>query len=78
MINVQKSDKITVLIRPLFGRKYKYLRRKKQMISLKFAYRLSRRYGAYAASQTTVLHMKRLSRTECLIFVVLCVVCFQR
>ena len=34
--------------------------------------------GACAASQTTVLHMKRLSQTESPIFVILCVLCFQR
>ena len=34
--------------------------------------------GAYAASQTTVLHMKRLSQTESPIFVILCVLCYQR
>ena len=34
--------------------------------------------GAYAASQTTVLHMKRLNHTESPIFVILCVLCFQR
>ena len=34
--------------------------------------------GAYAALQTTVLHMKRLSKTESPIFVLLCVLCFQR
>ena len=35
--------------------------------------------GAYAASQTTVLHMKRLNQTESPIFVIfLCVLCFQR
>ena len=33
--------------------------------------------SAYAASQTTVLHMKRLSQTESSIFVILCVLCFQ-
>ena len=33
---------------------------------------------AYAASQTTVLHMKRLNQTESPIFVNLCVLCFQR
>ena len=32
----------------------------------------------YAASQTVVLHMKRLNQTESLIFVILCVLCFQR
>ena len=32
----------------------------------------------YAASQTTVLHMKRLSETESPIFVDLCVLYFQR
>ena len=32
-----------------------------------------RRLGAYAASQTTVLHMKRLNQTESPIFVILCV-----
>ena len=31
----------------------------------------------YASSQTTVLHMKRLSQTESPIFVILCVFCFQ-
>ena len=34
--------------------------------------------GAYAVSQTTVLHMKRLIQTESPIFVILCVLCFQR
>ena len=33
---------------------------------------------AYAASQSTVLHMKRLNQTEYPIFVILCVLCFQR
>ena len=33
---------------------------------------------ASTASQTTVLHMKRLSQTESPIFVILCVLCFQR
>ena len=33
---------------------------------------------AYAASQTTVMHMKRLNQTESVIFVILCVLCFQR
>ena len=35
-------------------------------------------WGAYAASQTIVLHMKRLSQTESPSFVILCVLCFQR
>ena len=30
------------------------------------------------ASQTTVLHMKRLNQTESPIFVILCLLCFQR
>ena len=34
--------------------------------------------GAYSASQTTMLHMKRLNQTESPIFVILCVLCFQR
>ena len=34
--------------------------------------------GAYAASQTTVLHVKGLNQTESPIFVILCVLCFQR
>ena len=34
--------------------------------------------AAYAASQTTVLLMKRLNQTESLIFVILCILCFQR
>ena len=34
--------------------------------------------GAYAASQTIVLHMKRLNLTESPIFVILCVLCFQK
>ena len=34
--------------------------------------------GAYGASQTTVLHRKRLNQTESLIFVILCVLCFKR
>ena len=37
-----------------------------------FEYRLSWRKGAYAASQTTVLHMKRLHQNESPNFVVLC------
>ena len=41
-------------------------------------YRLNRCLGAYAASQTTVLHMKRLNQTESPIFMILCVLCFQR
>ena len=32
----------------------------------------------YAASKTTVLHMKRLSQTESPIFVIWCVLYFQR
>ena len=32
----------------------------------------------YAASQTTVLHIKRLGQTKSQIFVILCVLCFQR
>ena len=32
---------------------------------------------AYAASQTTVLHMKRLNQTVSPIFVILCVLCFK-
>ena len=34
--------------------------------------------GAYATSQITVLHMKRLDQTESPIFVILYVLCFQR
>ena len=34
--------------------------------------------GAYAASQTTVLHMRRLNQTESPIFVISCVPCLQR
>ena len=34
--------------------------------------------GAYVASQTIVLHMKRLNQTESPNFVILCVLCFQR
>ena len=34
--------------------------------------------GAYAALQTTVLHMKKLNQTESPIFVILSVLCFQR
>ena len=38
-----------------------------------------RRVGAgHAASQTTVLHMRRLYQTESPIFMILCVLCFQR
>ena len=33
---------------------------------------------AYADVQTTVLHIKRLNETESPIFVILCVLCFQR
>ena len=33
---------------------------------------------AYVTSQTTVLHIKRLNQTESPIFVILCVLCFQR
>ena len=43
------------------------------MVILKIEYRFVRRQVAYAASQTTVLHMKRLSQTESPIFVILCV-----
>ena len=32
----------------------------------------------YLTSQTTVLHMKSLNQTESPIFVILCVICFQR
>ena len=32
----------------------------------------------YTASQTTVLYMKRLNKTESPIFVLACVLCFQR
>ena len=32
----------------------------------------------YAASQTTVLHMKRLNQTESTVFIILRVLCFQR
>ena len=32
---------------------------------------------AYAASQTTMLHMKRLNQTESPIFIIMCVLCFQ-
>ena len=39
---------------------------------------LDKKLGAYAASQTTVMHMKRLNQTESPIFVILCVQCFQR
>ena len=39
------------------------------LVILKIEYRLSRRKGVYAASQTTVLHMKRLNQTEFPIFV---------
>ena len=37
--------------------------------------------GAYTSSQSTLLHMKRLNKTESPIFFLLCVcffVCFQR
>ena len=34
--------------------------------------------GEYAVSQTTVLHMKKLNQTESSVFVILCVLCFQR
>ena len=34
--------------------------------------------GAYAASQTTVLLMKRLNQTESPIVMIFCVLCFQR
>ena len=34
--------------------------------------------GDYAASQTILLHMKRLNKTESPIFVLLCVLCFKR
>ena len=33
---------------------------------------------AYAAVQTTGLHMKKLKQTESPIFVILCALCFQR
>ena len=61
------------------------------LVILKIEYRLSRRLGggrgeagggvsgeAYAASQTIVLHMKRLNQTESPSFMILCVLCFQR
>ena len=48
------------------------------MVILKIEYRISRRLGAYAVLPTTVLHMKRLNQTESPIFVILCVLCFQR
>ena len=35
-------------------------------------------WGAYAVSQITVLHMKILNKTGSPIFIVLCVLCFQR
>ena len=35
------------------------------------------RKGAYVASQTTKLKMKRLNKTEYSIFVLLCINCFQ-
>ena len=49
---------------------------------LKIEYRFSRRKwvwrrGSYAASQTTMLHMKRLKQTVSPFFVILCVICFQ-
>ena len=34
--------------------------------------------GAYVATQTTVLHMKRRNQTESPIFVIFCVLCFRR
>ena len=34
--------------------------------------------GAYAAPQFTLLHTKRLNKTESAMFVLLCVFCFQR
>ena len=52
------------------------------LVILRIEYRLSRGKGggggAYAASQTTVLHMKRLNQTDYPIFVILCILCFQR
>ena len=40
------------------------------MVILKIEYHLSRRLGAYADSQTTMLHMKRFNQTESPIFVI--------
>ena len=63
------------------------------LVILKTEYRLSQRWdgrrgggggawgggrGAYAALQTTVLHMKRPNQTVSPIFVILFVLCFQR
>ena len=48
------------------------------LVILKIEYRLSRHYGAYAASQTILLHIKRLNQTEYPIFVILWVHCFKR
>ena len=39
---------------------------------------LKPKLGACAASQTTVMHMERLNQTKFPIFVILCVLCFQR
>ena len=35
-------------------------------------------WGRYTALQTTLLYMKRLKKNRTLIFVLLCVLCFQR
>ena len=39
---------------------------------------LSQRSRAYAASQTKVLHTKRLNQTESPIFMIVCVLCLQK
>ena len=42
------------------------------LVMLKIKYRLSQCYEAFAASQTTLLHIKRLNQIEFRIFVILC------
>ena len=48
------------------------------LVIMKIEYHLSQHQGAQAASQTTMLHMERLNQTQSIIFVILCVLCFQR
>ena len=49
-------------------------------MSIKFFFFFINHVGACTALQTTVLHMKRFNETESPspIFVILCVLCFQR
>ena len=50
----------------------------KPINSFVFNWLASSENASYAASQTTLLHMKILDKTESLIFVIFCVLCFQR